>query len=82
MGILTMLARLEDGSIVTLEKDCSCTDHDGPHWLHSDRLFHRLNLQLLGPDQLQTRTFAIEEQARLSRKLSIMKAKHIAELLQ
>jgi hypothetical protein len=82
MGILTMLARLEDGSIVTLEKDCSCLDYDGPHWLHSDRLFHQLDLQLLGPNNLQIQAFAIEEQARLSRKLSIMKAKRIAELLQ
>lgn len=77
-----MLARLEDGSIVTLEKDCGCTDHDGPHWLHSDHLFRQLNLQLLGPNNLQTQAFAIEEQARLTRKLSIMKAKRIAELLQ
>ncbi len=77
-----MKARLENGSIVTLEKDCSCIDHEGPHWLHSDHLFHQLNLQLLGPGQLQTKAFAIEEQARLTRKLSIMKAKRIAELLQ
>lgn len=77
-----MLARLDDGSIVTLEKDCSCLDHDGPHWLHSDRMFRQLNLQLLGPNMLQTQAFAIEEQARLSRKLSIMKARRIAELLE
>jgi hypothetical protein len=82
MGILTMKARLEDGSIVTLEKDCSCIDHEGPHWLHSDHLFRQLNLQLLGRGQLPTMAFTIEEQARLSRKLSIMKAKRIAELLQ
>lgn len=58
-----MEARLEDGSIVTLEKDCSCIDHQGPHWLHSDHLFRQLNLQLLGPNKLQTQAFAIEEQA-------------------
>lgn len=82
MGILIVKARLEDSSIVTLEKDCSCSDHEGPHWLHSDHLFRQLNLQLLGPNMLQTQAFAIEEQARLTRKLSIMKAKRIAELLQ
>lgn len=76
-----MKARLDDGSIVTLEKDCSCIDHEGPHWLHSDHLFRQLNLQLLGPSMLQTQAFATEEQARLTRKLSIMKAKRIAELL-
>jgi len=76
-----MKARLEDGSIVTLEKDCSCIDNEGPHWLHSDRLFRQLNLQLLGPGMFQTQAFAIEEQAWLTRKLSIMKAKRIAELL-
>jgi hypothetical protein len=36
---------------------------------------------LLGPNNLQTHAFAIEEQAMLSRKFSIMKAKRIAELL-
>lgn len=77
-----MKARLEDGSIVNLAKDCSCIDHEGPHWLHSDRLFRQLNLQLLGPSMLQTQAFAIEEQARLTLKLSMMKAKRIAELLE
>jgi len=45
-------------------------------------VFRHLNLQLLGPNMMQTQAFAIEEQARLTRKLSIMKAKRIAELLQ
>ncbi|MCD2453645.1 hypothetical protein GO003_025025 [Methylicorpusculum oleiharenae] len=76
-----MKARLEDGSIVTLEKDCRCIDHEGPHWLHSDHVYRQLNLQLLGQGMLQTQAFAIEERARLTRKLSIMKAKRIAELL-
>ncbi len=31
-----MQARLQDGSVVTLVKDCDCTLHDGPHWLHVD----------------------------------------------
>jgi len=31
-----MKARLTDGSIVDLPRDCDCLTHDGPHWLHID----------------------------------------------
>lgn len=33
-----MRARLVSGEVVTLPKDCSCCDHEGPHWLHEDRI--------------------------------------------
>jgi len=38
-----MKARLTNGTIVTLEKDCGCIIHDGPHWLHADAVWKRLN---------------------------------------
>lgn len=31
-----MRAKLKDGAIVELVKDCECIIHDGPHWLYSD----------------------------------------------
>ncbi|MGE5584433.1 MAG: hypothetical protein ACM309_02685 [Bacillota bacterium] len=30
-----------------LAKECDCVTHDGPHWLHMDRLWHKKNRQLL-----------------------------------
>jgi hypothetical protein len=39
-------AELEDGSIVTLEKECTCIIHRGPCWVHMDKLQRRLNQPL------------------------------------
>jgi hypothetical protein len=36
-------AILTDGSVVELVRDCNCTDHTGPHWLHEDAEARRLN---------------------------------------
>ena len=33
-----MRARLTDGSVVELAQDCDCVIHEGPHWLHSDKI--------------------------------------------
>lgn len=33
-----MKARLTDGSVVDLPRDCDCLTHAGPHWLHLDTL--------------------------------------------
>jgi hypothetical protein len=35
-------AKLESGEIVTLEKDCDCVIHDGPHWVYMDAFDRRL----------------------------------------
>lgn len=45
-----MRARLEDGSIVELVKDCGCLHHEGPHWLHMNKVEEALNLADAGPD--------------------------------
>ena len=40
------LAELEDGSIVKLEKECTCIIHHGPCWVQIDKLHRRLNQPL------------------------------------
>lgn len=78
-----MQARLKDGSIVDLHKDCSCVTHEGPHWIHADDLYHQANQMLLNVcTRLASAGFAIEEQVRLQRKLQIMNAKGIVEILR
>lgn len=43
-----MKARLTDGSIIELPKDCHCVGlHDGPHWIHADELEHKMNREIL-----------------------------------
>jgi hypothetical protein len=42
-----MQARLKDGSIVDLHKDCSCVTHEDPHRIHADDLYHQANQLLL-----------------------------------
>lgn len=29
---------MQDGSIVDAKKDCACSHHAGPHWLHMDKV--------------------------------------------
>ncbi|MCX7100987.1 MAG: hypothetical protein NTX38_05710 [Methylobacter sp.] len=78
-----MQARLKDGSIVDLLKDCSCVTHEGPHWIHADNLYREANKLLLNTcTRLASAGFAIEEQVRLQRKLQIMNAKGIVEILR
>ena len=73
-----MRARLTDGSIVTLEKDCGCTHHDGPHWLHMDSLDRRMNMRLL--DKGNNRGFAQAEVKRLEAKEHAMTSRNITEI--
>jgi hypothetical protein len=81
-----MQARLKDGSTVTLEKDCECQTHEGPHWLHMDSLHREMNQDFLKKAQagnsLAAMGFAQEEQARLSEKLWAMESRGIAEILR
>lgn len=43
-----MRAQLIDGSIVDLPKDCHCVGlHEGPHWLHMDDLWRKMNREIL-----------------------------------
>ncbi|NIN00474.1 MAG: hypothetical protein GTO24_21050 [candidate division Zixibacteria bacterium] len=74
-----MKAILNDGTIVELEKDCGCTHHEGPHWLHMDKLDQRLNQKHF--DNGNLRGFAQAEVARLNRKINEMEIRGIKELL-
>lgn len=73
---------LVKGQWVELEKDCECLPelHDGPHWLHSDRLWHDANLKLLKRDDyLGGIAFCQEEGARLREKRYQMESRSIEE---
>ena len=79
-----------DGSVRPLEKDCGCVTHDGPHWLHMDRVSRELNYKKLheikiGDEpmaSLAMGAIAREEEARLDRKLFEMKGRGIVRLLK
>jgi hypothetical protein len=83
--------KLLDGSVVALKKDCSCADHDGPHWLYADALWKRRNAELgqLARDErapadrrfFAMQGMAVEESARLNAKLVCMRRLHISEIL-
>ena len=67
---------------MTLEKDCECLTHDGPHWLHMDEVSKALNRPLLESGTfLSLHGFAKEEAARLREKLYQMTSRNIAKLL-
>lgn len=80
-----MKARLTDGSVVELVKDCGCVIHEGPHWLHMDEVSKRLNQPLrekaLTGSQLAAYALATEEIARLREKRYQMESRRIAQLL-
>lgn len=44
---MPVIAELVDGRVVALPKDCACQTHDGPHWLHMDRIDRDQNRGLL-----------------------------------
>ena len=37
-------AKLFTDEIVTLEKDCGCIIHNGPHWIYTDEMDRNYNL--------------------------------------
>jgi hypothetical protein len=87
-------ARLTDGSVVELVKECGCVVHEGAHWLHMDHLIRAQNRQLLASIQAQAAgptdpgmwaclcdAYMQEELARLREKRWQMERQGIAELL-
>lgn len=76
-------ARLTDGRVVILEKDCNCATHDGPHWLHMDSVDKSLNAGILNKSSsiAELRAFAEAEQRRLAGKLREMNQRQIVEIL-
>lgn len=74
-----MKFKLQNGQIMAAKKDCNCVTHNGPHWIHMDDLDKELNKPLLKSNPLG---FAINEKARLDRKLREMNSRQIVEILR
>ncbi len=65
-----MKAKLTDGTIIGLAKDCECITHSGPHWLHMDTLDKEQATEMLERGNVQGHISL--ELARLDRKLDEM----------
>lgn len=85
-------ARLVDGSIVELVKDCACITHQGPCWLRMDHLDRLANQQTLMSLQAQVAkrsdswfalydAYARTERERCREKRQEMERRGIVELL-
>ncbi len=73
----------EDGKRIPLEKECDCIIHDGPHWIHMDRLKRHLNKKYLeNPTDSNMRAFNVLELARLNEKHSHFDRLQIIEVAQ
>jgi len=57
-----MKAELTNGTTIELVKDCECLTHDGPHWVHMDRLWYERNMALLNGEWSQQKAFALASQ--------------------
>lgn len=89
-----MQARLDDGQIVTLEKECGCRTHEGPHWIHMDEHDKRISQEhqarmhdALKSNNDQDFKLAMlahgrNESQRLKTKAEEMKARRIVELIR
>lgn len=78
-----MQAELVNGSIIELQKDCDCITHDGPHWLHMDRVWHAINQELLNiGTRMACDGFAKEDLARLQFKRREMERQGIKRLIE
>lgn len=77
-------ARLVSGEVVSLEKDCNCVIHEGPHWLHMDDVDKRLNQSLrnraVTGEPLAVRAYAQSELKRLGEKRREMERRGIEEI--
>ena len=74
-----MRARLTNGEVVTLEKDCTCTAHEGPHWLHMDQMERAEASRAIKAQDLFELIFI--DQARLQAKAWHMNRQGIVELI-
>jgi len=74
-----MRARLSSGQVVTLEKDCTCLTHEGPHWAYVDERERAEAARALKAREIFEHIFI--EQARLQAKAWNMNRHGIVELL-
>lgn len=84
-----MIGERQDGTRFTLEKDCNCASHDGPHWIYMDRLWRDKNKALLDPAgktlsqcYFGTLGFATEEAARLDAKAAAFRSYGIVRIIE
>ena len=74
-----MRARLTNGQVVTLDKDCTCLTHEGPHWVYVDERERAEASRALKAQDLFEVIFI--EQARLKAKVWNMERQGIVELI-
>lgn len=72
--------RLADGSIVVAAKDCTCSDHDGPHWLYINDHWRASNERLRSAGNI--RGFLHEDLPRVRQKRFEMERQHIVEIIR
>ncbi len=75
-----MEIRLTDGSIVVAAKDCTCCNHDGPHWLYDNDLWRASNSRLRAAGNI--RGFIVEDLARVREKRWYMERNKIEEIIR
>lgn len=75
-------ARFKDGTTKELEKDCGCLTHNGPHFLHDNRLWKQRNQKLKDRgNYLSILGFVNQEIDRLAEIAYQYKARGIKEIL-
>lgn len=79
-----MKAILTDGSIVALPRDCPCTHHDGPHWLHMDSIQRQTNMAAWRDSmtEVEAHHLAESEIARLHEKAAHMERLGIVQIIR
>ena len=79
-----MKAKLDDGTIIDLVKDCDCLiDHNCPHWLYINDYWKQKNDLILRKDNLlSSLAYVKEENARLIDKIYQMESRHIVEIIR
>lgn len=72
--------RLADGRVVIAERDCVCSNHEGPHWLYENDLRRAANerLRLAG----NIRGFITEDLYRIREKRWYMESASIIEIIR
>lgn len=73
-------AKLTDGTIIELVKDCECIHHSGPHWLHLDDLDKRRAKEFL--DRGCVEACITLELERLDRKLFELESRGIEKIIR
>ena len=74
-----MKFKLQDGTIVDAVKDCGCTHHTVPHWVHMDKVHASMNSDLL--EKGNVAGHVAESRVRLDAKKREMSLRGIVEII-